>query len=171
MLHIASVLLLMSAFSPPTVTRRELVASAAATPLLLWGQSSNAATISRAALKAESRVEKMEELEERELMEEMRKIKRTEEMEEAQIRRIRAAQKNSLAVATNAESPEKLALQLEEEKKAVEADEKELEFVRAEYEEGMERLRAQKQLVANDRSELVRRRPTSAIDRLRLRLD
>ena len=107
----------------------------------------------------------------RELLEEMRKIKLAEEMEEAQLQRLRAAQKNPLALATNKESPKKLRREDLEETKSIEADENELAFVRSEYTEGLAKLRAQKTLVAKDREEVLRSRPTSAIDRLRLKQD
>lgn len=165
--------LLLSALSPPTATRRALLASSAAS---LWRPSANAAsTVGYASkdrtLKAASREERIEKLEEQELLEEMRKIEKAEEMEEVQLRRLRAAQKNPLALAANIESPKKLQVQDLEETKSIKADENELAFVREEYTEGMNKLRAQKTVVAKDRSEVLRSRPTSAIDRLRLKQD
>ena len=74
-----------------------------------------------------------------------------------------------LALATNIESPKKLRREDLEETKSIEADENELAFVRNEYTEGLARLRAQKDVVAKDQKEVLRSRPTSAIDRLRLK--
>lgn len=157
--------------SPPTATRRALLASSAAS--LLWRPPAHAASDKNtvSTLKAAAREERIEKGEERELLEEMRKIKLAEEMEEAQLQRLRAAQKNPLALATNKESPKKLRREDLEETKSIEADENELAFVRSEYTEGLAKLRAQKTLVAKDREEVLRSRPTSAIDRLRLKQD
>lgn len=85
-------------------------------------------------------------------------------MEAAELRRLSAAQENRLALATNVESPERLAEEMSEDRKALEADEREIAFIREEYKEGMAKLR-------KERSEVLRRRPTSAIDRLRLKQD
>ena len=76
-----------------------------------------------------------------------------------------------LALATNNESPQKERKEIEEERKEIEADEKELAFIGEEYREGMTKLRQQMAVVAKDRSEVLRSRPTSALDRLRLKLD
>ena len=174
MVKVGTMLLLapmLSAFSPPTATRRALLASSAAS--LLWRPPAHAASDKNtvSTLKAAAREERIEKGEERELLEEMRKIKLAEEMEEAQLQRLRAAQKNPLALATNKESPKKLRREDLEETKSIEADENELAFVRSEYTEGLAKLRAQKTLVAKDREEVLRSRPTSAIDRLRLKQD
>ena len=174
-------MLLVSAFSPPKVTRRALVTSVAASPLLMWSPSANAASISSTVLplsrqpalwheeRIDSHEERIEKREEQELLKEMRSIRKVEEMEEAQLRRIRAAQKNPLALATNTESPGKLQMRLEDERKAVVADEHELAFVKDEYKEGMVQLQAQKKVVAKERLAMVRSRPTTAMDRLRLK--
>ena len=161
--------MLLSALSPPAATRRALLASSAAS--LLWRLPADATSDNNAVstLKAAAREERIEKGEERELLEEMRKIKLAEEMEEAQLQRLRAAQKNPLALATNIESPKKLRREDLEETKSIEADENELAFVRNEYTEGLARLRAQKDVVAKDQKEVLRSRPTSAIDRLRLK--
>ena len=74
-----------------------------------------------------------------------------------------------LALATNVESPDKLQMRLEEERKAVEADERELAFIREQYNENMVKLRAKEAEVASERSEVIRSRPTSAMDRLRMK--
>ena len=161
--------MLLSALSSPAATRRALLASSAAS--LLWRLPADATSDKNAVstLKAAAREERIEKGEERELLEEMRKIKLAEEMEEAQLQRLRAAQKNPLALATNIESPKKLRREDLEETKSIEADENELAFVRNEYTEGLARLRAQKDVVAKDQKEVLRSRPTSAIDRLRLK--
>ena len=161
--------MLLSALSSPAATRRALLASSAAS--LLWRLPADATSDKNAVstLKAAAREERIEKGEERELLEEMRKIKLAEEMEEAQLERLRAAQKNPLALATNIESPKKLRREDLEETKSIEADENELAFVRNEYTEGLAKLRAQKDVVAKDQKEVLRSRPTSAIDRLRLK--
>tara|TARA_B100000768_G_C11020398_1_gene265856 strand:- start:81 stop:590 length:510 start_codon:yes stop_codon:yes gene_type:complete len=163
--------MLLSALSSPAATRRALLASSAAS--LLWRLPADATSDKNAVstLKAAAREERIEKGEERELLEEMRKIKLAEEMEEAQLERLRAAQKNPLALATNIESPKKLRREDLEETKSIEADENELAFVRNEYTEGLAKLRAQKDVVAKDQKEVLRSRPTSAIDRLRLKQD
>jgi len=161
--------MLLGALSPPTATRRALLASSAVSPLLLWRPSSANAASTLSELKAASREERIEKLEEQELLVEMRMLKKAEQMEEAQLRRLRATQNNPLALATNIESQEKLLMQPEEERKEVVADENEIAFINEEYTEGMAKLRAQKSVVAKDRSEVLRRRPTSAMDRLRLK--
>ena len=163
--------MLLSALSPPAATRRALLASSAAS--LLWRLPADATSDKNAVstLKAAAREERIEKGEERELLEEMRKIKLAEEMEEAQLQRLRAAQKNPLALATNIESPKKLRREDLEETKSIEAAENELAFVRNEYTEGLAKLRAQKDVVAKDQKEVLRSRPTSAIDRLRLKQD
>lgn len=161
---------MLSAHSRPAataVTRRAVLAtSAAVSPLLAWHLSASAADAASVAstLRAASRESKIDERKERELLDEMRKIKRAEEMEAAELRRLSAAQENRLALATNVESPERLAEEMSEDRKALEADEREIAFIREEYKEGMAKLR-------KERSEVLRRRPTSAIDRLRLKQD
>lgn len=164
-LVVAAAMLVSALQSPPSITRRALLA--AASPLSICFPANAANSLS--TLKADSREERREKQEERELLADMRKIKKVEEIEEAQLRRIRAAQKDPLAIATNIESPDKLQVRLEEERKAVEADEKELAYIREQYNEGMAQLRAQKAVVASERSEVIKSRPTSAIDRLRMK--
>jgi len=136
---------------------------------LLWRLPANAAS-DISTLKAAAREERIEKAEELELLDEMRKIKLAEEMEAAQLERLRAVQKNPLARATNIESPKKLRRE-DLEEKSIEADENELAFVRKEYTEGLAKLRAQKTVVAKDQKEVLRTRPTSPIDRLRLKLE
>ena len=159
--------MLVSGLSPPSITRRALVASAAASPLSACFSANAAPSLS--TLKADSREERIEMQEERELLEEMRKLAKKEEIEAAELQQIRAAQKDRLALATNIESPDKLQMRLEEERKTLEADEKELAFVREEYVEGISKLRAQMALVANERAAVISTRPTSAMDRLRMK--
>ena len=159
---------MLCALSPPTATRRALLATSATS--LLWRLPANAAS-DISTLKAAAREERIEKAEELELLDEMRKIKLAEEMEAAQLERLRAVQKNPLARATNVESPKKLRREDLEETKSIEADENELAFVRKEYTEGLAKLRAQKTVVAKDQKEVLRTRPTSPIDRLRLKLE
>lgn len=146
-------LLIVSSLSPPVVTRRGLIASAAAAPFLMQHPIAHAA--SWQALKADGKEVKMEQREERELIDEMRKIVRVEEEEEAQLQRIRDAQRNRLALVTNRESPAKLAFTLKEESNEVEADKQELAFVRAEYKEVDRDLQKQRQRVDDDRAALL----------------
>jgi hypothetical protein len=96
---------MLCALSPPTATRRALLATSATS--LLWRLPANAAS-DISTLKAAAREERIEKAEELELLDEMRKIKLAEEMEAAQLERLRAVQKNPLARATNIESPKKL---------------------------------------------------------------
>ena len=170
MLVVAASIMPFSALLPPSqpsITRRAVIASAATSPLSMCFPANAASSLS--TLKADSREERIEKQEERELLAEMRKIKKEEEIEKAELRRIRAAQKDVLALATNMESPDKLQMRLEEETKAVEADERELAFIREQYNENMVKLRAKEAEVAYERSDVIRSRPTSAMDRLRMK--
>lgn len=142
------VMLLVSA-----LTRRALIVSTAAAPAVMMSPIAHASGWQ--VLNADGREVKMEQKEQRELVDEMKKIISVEEEEEAQLQRMKTAERNRWALLTNRESPEKLKRVEKEESDAVEADKQELAFVRAEYKEGREMLRKQRQRVDDDRAALL----------------
>jgi len=101
---------------------------------------------------ADAKEEKLQKLEEKELIYELEKIERVEKDEENTLKKMRAAQQNPLARAANPESAKKLADVFKEENDAVVADKQELAFVKEEFEEGLVRLKAQKDQVKADRA-------------------